>query len=38
MDCSDGKIGFVKSSDTYDYHMDVGDFQKYLESHACVTI
>lgn len=29
------EIGFVKSSDTRDYHMDMGEFHKYLESHGC---
>jgi len=30
------EIGFVKNSDTRDYHMDMGEFSKYLDQHLCL--
>ena len=30
------EIGFVKNGDTRDYHMDMGEFSKYLDQHMCL--
>ena len=30
------EIGFVKNSDTRDYHMDMTEFSKYLELNNCL--
>lgn len=30
------EIGFVKNSNTRDYHMDMGEFSKYLDQHRCL--
>ena len=32
------EIGFVKNSDTRDYHMDMGEFSKYLDEHMSTYI
>ena len=29
------EVGFVKNSDTRDYHMDMGDFHTFLQDHNC---
>jgi len=29
------EIGFVKPGETRDYHMDMGEFHKYLDQHDC---
>jgi len=29
------EIGFVKGGETRDYHMDMGEFHKFLEQHNC---
>ena len=30
------EIGFVKGGETRDYHMDMGEFSKYLEQNNCL--
>ena len=30
------EIGFVKNSDTRDYHMDMSEFSKYLDQNNCL--
>ena len=30
------EIGFIKDSVTRDYHMDMGEFSKYLDQHSCL--